>query len=83
MRIFTGLSLALCLATSTLLAEKPAESDVTVLYDGGDLSAWEGRSDLWSAENAIETMEKTTKAVLQPLLWFRLTALATLSIAFD
>ena len=40
-------------------------------------------NDLWSAENAIETMEKTTKAVLQPLLWFRLTALATLSIAFD
>ena len=59
MRIFTGLSLALCLATSTLLAEKPAESDVTVLYDGGDLSAWEGRSDLWSAENG-EIVGRTT-----------------------
>lgn len=59
MRFCFGLSLALCLATSALLADKPTESDVTVLYDGGDLSHWKGRSDLWSAENG-EIVGRTT-----------------------
>lgn len=39
---------------SSVVAESPAaksDSDVTILYGGGDLSGWEGRADLWSAEN--------------------------------
>ena len=51
MKISTGLTFLLCLTTTSLFAEKPKDSAVTVLYDGGDLSGWKGRSDLWSAED--------------------------------
>lgn len=51
MKISTGLTFLLCLTTTSLFAEKPEDSAVTVLYDGGDLSGWKGRSDLWSAED--------------------------------
>ena len=51
MRIFTGITLALCLLASPLFADDSADPNVTVLYNGGDLSGWEGRSDLWSAED--------------------------------
>ena len=30
--------------------DEPAKSDVTVLFNGKDLSGWEGREDLWSVE---------------------------------
>ena len=47
------LTLMVCLVCSTIVADQPQDGDakVTVLYDGGDLSGWKGRSDLWSAEN--------------------------------
>ena len=44
---FSILFCFLCLGAS---ADKP-DADVMVLYGGGDLSGWEGRRDLWSAEN--------------------------------
>lgn len=51
MRILTGVTLALCLFSCPLFAEDSADPNVTVLYNGGDLSGWEGREDLWSAED--------------------------------
>lgn len=49
---FFALACVLSLSLSVANAQDTAsESDVIVLYDGGDLSGWEGRSDLWSAEN--------------------------------
>jgi hypothetical protein len=35
------------------------DSDVVVLYGGGDLTGWAGRTDLWSAENG-EIVGRTT-----------------------
>lgn len=62
MKYAFGFSLALCLLTSATFAEQPAgaDADVIVLYDGGDLTGWAGRSDLWSAENG-EIVGRTTK----------------------
>ena len=51
MRLSIGFFATLFLMYSTVLAEQPNDPDVTVLYNGGDLSGWEGRSDLWSAED--------------------------------
>jgi hypothetical protein len=57
MKYAFGLSLAIALCAATIVANAGAEQpatvnpDVTVLYGGGDLSGWAGRSDLWSAEN--------------------------------
>lgn len=56
MKYVAGLSLVLTLFCSSVLADDP---DVTVLYGGGDLTGWEGRSDLWSAENG-EIVGRTT-----------------------
>lgn len=55
------LFLALTLMTTPGRAETPAsaDSDVIVLYGGGDLTGWVGRSDLWSAENG-EIVGRTT-----------------------
>jgi hypothetical protein len=60
MRTAHGLSIAL-LITTFAVAQTPAatDSDVVVLYDGGDLSGWAGREDLWSAENG-EIVGRTT-----------------------
>ncbi len=41
-------------------AEDKTESDVTVLYGGGDLTGWVGRKDLWSAEDG-QIVGRTTK----------------------
>ncbi len=57
-----GLPILLSFLCAVALAEKPAEkpaetpkadvdADVTVLYDGGDLTGWAGREDLWTAED--------------------------------
>jgi hypothetical protein len=54
MRFTAGLSLALSLFGTPVIADKPAaatDPDVTILYDGGDLTGWAGREDLWSAED--------------------------------
>lgn len=54
MKSAIGCSLALCFVCSLAVADKPqpaTDSDVTVLYSGGDLTGWAGRDDLWSAEN--------------------------------
>lgn len=54
MNYVARLSLAFTLSCSWVVADdaKPAaDSDVMVLYGGGDLTGWEGRDDLWSAEN--------------------------------
>lgn len=61
MKYAFGLSLALTLIATTAVADQPAlsDSDVIVLYDGGDLSGWAGRLDLWSAENG-EIVGRTT-----------------------
>ena len=51
-----------CLVCSLAVADKPkavSDADVTVLYDGGDLTGWAGREDLWSAENG-EIVGRTT-----------------------
>jgi hypothetical protein len=53
MKYVAGLSLALSLICSWVVADKPeaaTDPDVTVLYGGGDLTGWAGRDDLWSAE---------------------------------
>lgn len=43
----------LALFCQVLVADEPKKpaKDVIVLYDGGDLDGWEGREDLWSAED--------------------------------
>jgi len=55
-------TLILSLVCSLAAAEEPKSSDseVTVLYDGGDLSGWKGREDLWSTENG-EIVGRTNK----------------------
>ena len=45
-----GLTVVL-LWSATGQAQNPSDSDVTVLYGGGDLTGWVGRDDLWSTEN--------------------------------
>lgn len=62
MRHSACLTLFVSLVYSTVVADQPQESDahVTVLYDGGDLSGWKGRADLWSAENG-EIVGRTVK----------------------
>ena len=45
MRLSIGF-FATLLMYSTVLAGTANDPDVTVLYNGGDLSGWEGRSDL-------------------------------------
>jgi hypothetical protein len=45
------LPLCVLVAAPWVLAESPDESDVVVLYGGGDLTGWAGRDDLWSAED--------------------------------
>lgn len=61
MRYLAGLSLVLSLSCTWVFAEDDPQTnpDVTVLYGGGDLTGWEGRSDLWSAENG-EIVGRTT-----------------------
>ncbi len=61
MKYALGLSLAIALTAGPAMAEQPAaaDPDVTVLYGGGDLSGWAGRTDLWSAENG-EIVGRTT-----------------------
>ena len=51
MKLAPFFSVLFGLACTTVIADKPAQSDVTVLYDGGDLTGWVGRKDLWSAED--------------------------------
>ncbi len=46
---FALLALGVCLGSA--VAQQPADSDVTVLFGGGDLTGWVGREDLWSAED--------------------------------
>jgi hypothetical protein len=60
MRTAHGISIALLLTTFAV-AQTPAatDPDVVVLYDGGNLSEWAGREDLWSAENG-EIVGRTT-----------------------
>lgn len=54
-----GFFFAPAVAEKLAVAEKP-DSDVTVLYDGGDLTGWVGREDLWSAEDG-QIVGRTTK----------------------
>jgi hypothetical protein len=57
-----GCSLVLSLVCSLAVADQPkvaTDSDVIVLYGGGDLTGWAGREDLWSAENG-EIVGRTT-----------------------
>jgi hypothetical protein len=63
----TCLTSIFLLCSSFAIADQPkaittgaTESGVTVLYDGGDLSGWKGRADLWSAENG-EIVGRTVK----------------------
>jgi len=54
MKYVAGLSFVFALMCTFVVADKPeaaTDSDVTVLYGGGDLTGWAGRTDLWSAEN--------------------------------
>jgi hypothetical protein len=54
MKYVAGLSLVLSLSCTWVVADDPkpaTDAGVTVLYGGGDLTGWEGRTDLWSAEN--------------------------------
>lgn len=56
------IAIALVLVCRLAVADQPkaaTDSDVTVLYGGGDLSGWAGREDLWSAENG-EIVGRTT-----------------------
>lgn len=55
------LTIACSLVCTLAIADEPkaANSDVTVLYGGGDLTGWAGREDLWSAENG-EIVGRTT-----------------------
>jgi hypothetical protein len=46
----TSFAFLLAIGT-TVLAEDTSPPEVTVLYDGGDLTGWVGRTDLWSAED--------------------------------
>ncbi len=58
------LFLALCPAVAicpVVFADQPTDSDVTVMYGGGDLTNWAGRKDLWSAENG-EIVGRTSDA---------------------
>ncbi|MGI9472087.1 MAG: 3-keto-disaccharide hydrolase [Rubripirellula sp.] len=52
MKYLVGLSLLLAMNCTLVLADEPTTSktDVVVLYDGGDLTGWVGRDDLWTAE---------------------------------
>lgn len=63
MKYLTSLTLTFAFCCSTALADEPKQSDagVTVLYDGGDLTGWTGRDDLWSAENG-EIVGRSVKA---------------------
>jgi len=57
-----GFSLVLTLFCTVAVADQPkaaTDSDVTILYSGGDLTGWAGREDLWSAENG-EIVGRTT-----------------------
>jgi hypothetical protein len=58
-----SLLLALAFVCTTAVAEDPKETsasgDTIVLYGGGDLTGWVGRTDLWSAENG-EIVGRTT-----------------------
>ncbi len=45
-----SLSIAFLCVFATAGADEPTKSDVTVLFNGKDLSGWEGRDDLWSVE---------------------------------
>ena len=51
MKFFVAFSFAVGCLCLPALAEEPTDSDVTVLYGGGDLTGWAGRDDLWSAED--------------------------------
>ncbi len=51
MKFASTVSLTFCLVCAVAAADQPSDADVTVLYGGGDLTGWEGRKDLWSAEN--------------------------------
>lgn len=51
MKFTACFSVVFALVGLTAIAEEPADPDVVVLYDGGDLSGWMGREDLWSAED--------------------------------
>ena len=54
MNKFVAIATALMIPAPWTFADEPkppADSKVTVLYGGGDLSGWEGREDLWSAED--------------------------------
>ena len=62
MKYVTGFSLVFSLVCTLAVADQPkaaTDSDVTVLYGGGDLTGWAGREDLWSAENG-EIVGRTT-----------------------
>ena len=51
MKFAFPLSVAFCFLCTAAIADQPSDPDVTVLYGGGDLTQWAGRTDLWSAEN--------------------------------
>lgn len=62
MKYVIAFALVLALVCRLTVADEPkaaTEPGVTVLYGGGDLSGWEGRDDLWSAENG-EIVGRTT-----------------------
>lgn len=52
-KTIASLTLIFTLVGSFAFADdpKPSDAGVTVLYDGGDLSGWTGREDMWSTEN--------------------------------
>lgn len=62
MKYTLGLSIAILFVCTSVVAEQPesSDADVIVLYGGGDLTGWAGRTDLWSAENG-EIVGRTTK----------------------
>ena len=50
MKSTISLSIAFLCVCATVGADEPSKSDVKVLFNGKDLSGWEGRDDLWSVE---------------------------------
>jgi len=66
MKSTIAVSFAVLLMSAVAGADEPAKSDVTVLFNGKDLSGWEGRDDLWSVEDGMivgrTTADKPLKA---------------------
>ena len=71
MRLLT-FSMLVCFAV-VARADQPDQSDVTVLFNGKDLTGWQGRADLWSVEDGAivgrTTAEKPLKVLIDGHDW--------------